>query len=93
MLRDGEAGAHVAVAIVAPRDAIYGMARMWEILVEGTGWDIRIVRLRDEALDEQDRVMLDFVAELTRDATRITPKHHARLRAVGFDDRGILRSR
>jgi hypothetical protein len=24
---------------------------MWEILVEGTGWDIRIVRLRDEALD------------------------------------------
>lgn len=42
---------HVAVAIIAPRDAVYGMARMWEILVEGTGWDIRIVRLRDEALD------------------------------------------
>ena len=42
---------HVSVAIVAPRDAIYGMARMWEILVEGTGWDIRIVRLREEALD------------------------------------------
>lgn len=34
--------------------------------------------------------MLDFVAELTRDATRITPEHHARLRAVGLDDRGIL---
>jgi alkylhydroperoxidase family enzyme len=34
--------------------------------------------------------MLDFVATLTRDATRITPEHHARLRAVGFDDRGIL---
>jgi alkylhydroperoxidase family enzyme len=34
--------------------------------------------------------MLDFVSELTRDATRITPAHHARLRAVGFDDRGIL---
>jgi len=29
---------HVSVAIVAPRDSIYGMARMWEILVEGTGW-------------------------------------------------------
>ncbi len=42
---------HAAVAIVAPRDALYGMARMWEILVEGTGWDIRIVRLREEALD------------------------------------------
>ncbi len=34
--------------------------------------------------------MLDLVAQLTRDATRITPGHHERLRAAGFDDRGIL---
>jgi alkylhydroperoxidase family enzyme len=34
--------------------------------------------------------MLDFVAQLTRDATRITPEDHARLRTVGFDDKGIL---
>ena len=34
--------------------------------------------------------MLDFVAQLTRDATRITPDDHARLRAHGFDDKGIL---
>ena len=34
--------------------------------------------------------MLDYVAQLTRDATRITPEHHERLRAVGFDDRDIL---
>jgi len=34
--------------------------------------------------------MLEYVEQLTRDATRITPAHHARLRAVGFDDRGIL---
>ena len=34
--------------------------------------------------------MLDYVAQLTRDATRITPEHHTRLRAVGFDDRDIL---
>jgi alkylhydroperoxidase family enzyme len=34
--------------------------------------------------------MLEYVEQLTRDATRITPSHHARLRAVGFDDRGIL---
>lgn len=27
---------------------------------------------------------------LTKDATRITPRHHERLRAAGFDDRGIL---
>ena len=34
--------------------------------------------------------MLEYVEQLTRDATRISPAHHARLRAVGFDDRGIL---
>ena len=39
---------------------------------------------------EQDRVMLEFAEQITRDATRVTPAFHARLRAVGFDDRGIL---
>jgi len=41
-------------------------------------------------IDEQDRVMLDYVVQLTRDATRIDPSYHERLRGVGFDDRGIL---
>ena len=41
-------------------------------------------------LEERDRVMLDFVVDLTQDATRVTRAHHDRLRAVGFDDRGIL---
>jgi alkylhydroperoxidase family enzyme len=41
-------------------------------------------------LSEQDRVMLDFVVQLTKDATRISREDHARLRAVGFDDQGIL---
>jgi uncharacterized peroxidase-related enzyme len=41
-------------------------------------------------LSEQDRAMLDFVVQLTKDATRITREDHARLRAVGFDDKGIL---
>jgi len=45
---------------------------------------------RTAPIEERDRVMLDFVAQLTRDATRIGPEHHARLRAAGFDDRGIL---
>jgi uncharacterized peroxidase-related enzyme len=45
---------------------------------------------RTAPIEERDRVMLDFVCQLTRDATRITPEHHARLRAAGFDDRGIL---
>ncbi|HEY6232299.1 MAG TPA: hypothetical protein VIW64_13645 [Pyrinomonadaceae bacterium] len=34
--------------------------------------------------------MLDYVAQLTRDATRLGRADHERLRAVGFDDRGIL---
>ena len=34
--------------------------------------------------------MLDYVAQLTRDATRIGPEHHKELSRVGFDDRAIL---
>ena len=42
------------------------------------------------AISEQDRTMLDYVVKLTKDATKVTPDDHAKLRAVGFDDRGIL---
>ena len=45
---------------------------------------------RKAPISEQDRVMLDYVAQVTRDATRIGPGHHEVLRAAGFDDRGIL---
>jgi uncharacterized peroxidase-related enzyme len=45
---------------------------------------------RSAPISEQDRVMLEYVEQITRDATRITPDDHQRLRAVGFDDRGIL---
>jgi len=41
-------------------------------------------------ISAQDRVMLDYVVQLTRDATRIGPAHHDGLRATGFDDRAIL---
>jgi hypothetical protein len=34
--------------------------------------------------------MLDYVEHLTRDATRVAPAFRDRLRAIGFDDRGIL---
>jgi alkylhydroperoxidase family enzyme len=34
--------------------------------------------------------MLDYVVQITKDATRIGPGDHARLRTVGFDDRAIL---
>ncbi len=45
---------------------------------------------RTAPVSAQDRVMLDYVAQLTTDATRIGPDDHARLRAAGFDDRARL---
>jgi alkylhydroperoxidase family enzyme len=41
-------------------------------------------------ISEQNRVMLDYVVKLTKDATKCSPADHEKLRAVGFDDRGIL---
>ena len=41
-------------------------------------------------ISQQERVMLDYVVQVTRDATRIGPQHHESLRGVGFDDRAIL---
>ena len=45
---------------------------------------------RSAPISEQDRAMLDYVVKLTKDATKCSPEDHARLRAAGFDDRGIL---
>ena len=42
------------------------------------------------ALSDQDRAMLDYAVQLTKDATRIGQRDHDRLRSVGFDDTGIL---
>jgi alkylhydroperoxidase family enzyme len=41
-------------------------------------------------LDPADRLMLDYVVQLTHDATRISRDNHEALRAAGFDDRAIL---
>lgn len=41
-------------------------------------------------LTDAERVMVEYVVQLTKDATRINPEYHARLRAAGFDDTGIL---
>jgi hypothetical protein len=37
------------VAIVAPKDSIFGMARMWEVFAESTGWRTGVFRSSDEA--------------------------------------------
>jgi len=45
---------------------------------------------RTAPISEQDRIMLDYVAQITRDARKISKANHERLRATGFDDRAIL---
>lgn len=45
---------------------------------------------RTAPITEQERVMCDYVVKLTKDATKCSPADHDALRAVGFDDRGIL---
>ena len=56
-----------------------------EGLVEAISTDFR-----SAAISDQDRTMLEYVETLTKDATRLGPSDHQRLRAVGFDDKGIL---
>jgi uncharacterized peroxidase-related enzyme len=41
-------------------------------------------------ISDQDRTMLEYVVKLTKDATRVSPADHERLRASGFDDTAIL---
>jgi len=45
---------------------------------------------RTAPISEQDKTMLDYVAQLTLDATRLSAQDHDRLRANGFDDKAIL---
>ena len=45
---------------------------------------------RTAPLAPADRTMLDYVAKVTADATRISRDDHTSLREAGFDDRGIL---
>jgi len=41
-------------------------------------------------ITEAERVMCDYVVQLTKDAVKIHPGYHEKLRAAGFDDRAIL---
>ena len=41
-------------------------------------------------ISQQERVMLDYVVKLTKDATKVWKDDHDRLRAAGFDDQAIL---
>ena len=41
-------------------------------------------------ISAQERVMLDYVVKITKDATKIWKDDHERLRAAGFEDKAIL---
>ena len=45
---------------------------------------------RTAPITDRESVMLDYAVQVTKDAVKVTPEHHARLRAAGFDDRAIL---
>jgi len=45
---------------------------------------------RTAPISEQDKVMVEYVVKITKDATQCSREDHDKLRAVGFDDRGIL---
>jgi uncharacterized peroxidase-related enzyme len=38
----------------------------------------------------QERVMVEYVIKLTKDATKVTRSDHEKLRSAGFDDQAIL---
>ena len=57
--------------------------------------DEKLVRALEEdytqaPITKAERAMLDYVVQLTKDATRIGPQNHERLRGEGFEDRAIL---
>jgi uncharacterized peroxidase-related enzyme len=56
-----------------------------EALIEALKRDYRTA-----SITEQERVMLDYVVKLTKDATKVWKDDHERLRAAGFDDKAIL---
>jgi uncharacterized peroxidase-related enzyme len=45
---------------------------------------------RTAPISEQELVMCDYVVKLTKDAVQCSPADLDKLRAVGFDDKGIL---
>ena len=45
---------------------------------------------RSAPITEQERTMCDYVVKLTKDAVQCSPGDLDKLRAAGFDDKGIL---
>ncbi len=41
-------------------------------------------------ITEAEKIMCEYVVQLTEDAVQIKPRYHKKLRSVGFDDTAIL---
>lgn len=48
--RLAQAAPKLDLAVVAPKDLIFGVARMWEGMKQDLGWEGCVVRTREEAL-------------------------------------------
>lgn len=41
-------------------------------------------------ITDAEKVMIEYVVQLTKDAVKVTPEYHTRMRDAGFDDQAIL---
>jgi uncharacterized peroxidase-related enzyme len=84
----------IATVVSVTNRCFYCSTSHLEFLRRVTLDDALVSALREDyrtaPIDDRDRVMLDYAAQVTRNAAAVTDEHHARLRAAGFDDTGIL---
>ena len=84
----------IATVVSVTNRCFYCSTSHLEFLRRVTLDDALVSALREDyrtaRIDDRDRVMLDYAAQVTRNAAAVTDEHHARLRSAGFDDTGIL---
>ena len=50
---------HLVIAVYAKDDLPFANARMWEVFVEGTGWDTRVFRVKSDAVKWVKELVMD----------------------------------
>ena len=62
----------ITLAIAAPRDILYGIARMWEAFAAGTGWEVMVFRTKTDAVSWiQQRMKERFDIDLPVDSDAV----------------------
>ena len=84
----------IATMVSVTNDCFYWLESHAEFLRQVTLDDDLITALKTDyklaPITEAEMVMCDYVVQLTKDATKIHPGTHEKLRGVGFDDTAIL---